>query len=75
MQFDHNHEWRWPEGVKPETIALARAKRDADRAAGLAVQFLHPDSGNLSEFCFSTVAQRDRFVARLTGPFAVSVRS
>ena len=72
MQFDLDHGWQWPEGVKPETVALARRKRDADRAAGLAVQFLHPDSGNLSEFCFSTVAQRDRFTARLSVPFAVS---
>ncbi len=72
MQFDHNHEWRWPEGVSPQAIALARAKRDADRAAGRAVQFNHPDSGNLSEFCFSTIAERDRFIARLSGAYAVS---
>ncbi len=75
MQFNLDHDWQWPEGVKPETISLARRKRDADRAAGRAVQFLHPDSGNLSEFSFSTVAQRDRFVARLTTDFAVSARS
>jgi hypothetical protein len=75
MQFDHNHEWQWPQFLSPEAIALGRRKRDADRAAGLAVQFLHPDSGNLSEFCFSTVAQRDRFTSRLSVPFAVSARS
>ena len=75
MQFDLDHEWQWPEGVSPSTVATMRQKRDADRAAGLAVQFRHPDSGNLSEFCFSTVAQRDRFIARLTTDYAVSART
>ena len=73
MQFDLDHDWQWPQGVSPSTVATMRQKRDADRAAGLAVQFLHPDSGRLAEFCFSTTAQRDRFVARLSVPYAVSI--
>jgi hypothetical protein len=73
MTFDPDHDWRWPEGVSPSTVATMRQKRDSDRAAGRAVQFLHPDSGRRVEFCFSTIAQRDRFVARLSVPYAVSI--
>lgn len=67
LTFDPTYRPPWPENMRPvvEPIFLAR------RAQGLSVQFIS-DMGQRDEWQFVTIAQRDKFIAKIGKPVALS---